>query len=678
MYSMKNRLYTHFRIITIAIGMVLFSGLKAQDSRVLVTTNPNNGNEIWVKWFHESIISDMGYNVYRKRTNSNNWEKINAQPIKRGTYSLSEEAFAKDEELADMKDLVDELSENSLQGFSKALVLLKMTQSFDFARYIGVMFTDNNVTPGKRYEYKITKVSISGERNVGISEPISTGSHTTVTPPDSISVKVTGTRVHVKWQPEPLRYFAVNVYRYSDYDSGEVVLNKAPIVIAKRKGPNGKMSYPPEFYVDEDLPVDTDFEYRLTAIDFFGVEGDFSIPFKVTTRDTIPPLPSHSLKAKADNYTVSLNWLNVFQDDVRGIQVMRSYKNESNYKPLHVGYLSLNTIKFTDVAKDPGFYYYKIAVYDNSGNVNYSSTAPIRILDVIPPAVPQQVRAVADTGKITLSWRSNTEADFMGYRIYRTVDKNRDKQFVLINPEVVTDTFYVDSLPKRAKNTFVYRLAALDSSYNKSEYTPVIYTRMPDVVAPVKPFIKSVRVVDDKLRVEWIANVEPDLKGYDVYRKQLNDTTNASLKKINTSEIAPYVNRFTDRWVEANTEYAYQIVAFDSSYNNSPPSEWYSAILVKSDTTKTSQINRFQGAVKNKHIQLSWDVNKAKGYKGAVVYKSDISGIFKPLTTLTQERNFTDMYVKEGETYTYRLKIYDEHTTQIETINVIMPSNEDE
>ena len=170
----------------------------------------------------------------------------------------------------------------------------------------------------------------------------------------------------------------------------------------------------------------------------------------------------------------------------------------------------------------------------------------MEVLDIYPPEKPVNLKAIADIGCIKLSWDNNTDADLLGYRMYRMINRNNAINFVLLNTDPIKDNFYIDSLPKNAKNNFIYKIAAVDSSFNNSNYSNITTAKMPDILPPVKPYIKNVYYDNRFIVVDWIKNVEPDLAGYNIYRKEKADTLEV-MTKINAELISTLLNRFSDR-----------------------------------------------------------------------------------------------------------------------------------
>ncbi len=295
---------------------------------------------------------------------------------------------------------------------------------------------------------------------------------------------------------------------------------------------------------------------------------------------------------------------------------------------------------------------------------------------MVPPPVPEGLVSEADTGLIRLSWNAVLADDLLGYRIYRTVDKDDPQRFVLLNADPVRDTFYLDTLPKNARNFFYYKVVSVDSSYNMSDYSAFAKSQMPDVEPPVKPVIIAVDTEGGDLKLRWIKNVEPDLLGYDLFRADRQDSS--SKKIINSRTIDPLMSEFTDRWAEQGTTYVYFLQAIDSAGNRSPMSDGFTGIVSERDQGVVSEVSSLRHKLQKNTIQLRWSVSKTEQYAGNVLFRRLHDGEWKPLTGLMQEEAFSDEEIRAGHVYYYRVQVFDRsgRSAMSNTVRVTVPQNE--
>ncbi len=84
------------------------------------------------------------------------------------------------------------------------------------------------------------------------------------------------------------------------------------------------------------------------------------------------------------------------------------------------------------------------------------------------PLPPQGLAAIPLNRAVQLDWSPNLEGDLSGYNVYRSMTSGGG--YAVINPSVVTDTTYLDTL-SLADTIYYYVVTALDSLSNESGYS---------------------------------------------------------------------------------------------------------------------------------------------------------------------------------------------------------------
>lgn len=194
---------------------------------------------------------------------------------------------------------------------------------------------------------------------------------------------------------------------------------------------------------------------------------------------------------------------------------------------------------------------------------------------------------------------------------------------------------------------------------------------MPDAVSPERPFIRNIAYTDGYITVEWIANADTDLKGYNLYSRQEKDTA-GTFKIVNAGIIAPQVTRYNDKWAKANVAYLYYLVAVDSAGNQSQPSEHYKAYNIQTDDKNKSQVKNVRIVEKDKNIELSWQVSESAKYQGTVVFRGETADNMKPVSGMLKTDKYTDVLTDSTAVFFYRVKVYDTdgHKGETETIKL--------
>jgi fibronectin type 3 domain-containing protein len=314
------------------------------------------------------------------------------------------------------------------------------------------------------------------------------------------------------------------------------------------------------------------------------------------------------------------------------------------------------THEYKDKVERPGPYYYYVATVDQAGNEGKSRPTFAEVHDIVPPAKPTGLIAKSDTGRVYLTWQKNKETDVVGYMIYRTSNKNDKNNFVLLNANPVKEISYTDKLPMNARNKFLYKILAIDSSYNKSEYSEIVSIQMPDIIPPVKPLIKNIYNVENNIVIEWIPNKDADLKGYNIYRSP----NSKDYSKLNLQVIPVSVESYKDGTASSGSTYYYYLTAIDSTGNESQPSGiqkgFNNFVSLKS---KPDEI-KFKYKEDKNELQITWKQEQSDDLLGCVIYRKEKeSEELLPLTGKVKGNEYTDKDIKKGKTYYYEIRAYD-------------------
>jgi fibronectin type 3 domain-containing protein len=611
---------------------------------------------IIVKWFARKVYYKDGFNVYRKAEGETNWTKLNAQPLK--VKAVVPPAIAqRDKDLKALLDAVNKTPYDEFQkGVPKVFVLMKAIMSPDFAELLGTIYYDETAEAEKSYQYEVRGLMASAEETINTSRAITRGAHQKELPPQEIQLTRKPNGIEINWKPEELRYYGVHVYRRLSGASEWTKINRQPRNIYKSADKNGNQTYPDVFYFDDKVSRDTAYQYQLTVVDYFGQESEFSEVISVSVIDFNPPLPPLDLQTSLNVLDVTLSWTIQPTEDLAGFKVYRSENADSAMTVMHSGTLPKDQNKFPDHLLKTGGYYYRVAAIDVNGNEGLSQKIFIEVRDVTPPLPPRNVFVKTDTGKVILTWNSNSEPDLKGYYVYRSLHdgNHHDNEFIVVNTVAISENTYTEVLPKNVRNKFVYAVVAEDQSFNRSKMSAISVVGLPDVKAPSRPVIRNVRSDSDKLIVEWLPSPETDLAGYNIFRS----TDSVNFKQMNLNAYASTSYRYTDNQVVANQRYFYYVQAADSAGNVSIPSNIFTGTNTAPVKGNSPQKVQLEYVKSRKEVKLSWSLPSSSQITGAVVFRSQDKINFRPVTGLLKENSFTDKEIKKGTTYYYQVKSY--------------------
>jgi len=124
--------------------------------------------------------------------------------------------------------------------------------------------------------------------------------------------------------------------------------------------------------------------------------------------------------------------------------------------------------EWTDAAAEYGTAYeYSVQATLKTGAAEAESEpserAPIVPRDVFPPATPRDLTAIAAAGTVELGWERNSEADFAGYRVYRSLDGG---PFERVADKLEAPSY--SDRDVRAGAKYTYTVTAVDRTGNES------------------------------------------------------------------------------------------------------------------------------------------------------------------------------------------------------------------
>lgn len=291
-------------------------------------------------------------------------------------------------------------------------------------------YRDEGLDPFTTYTYTVTAVSEDGDESAA-SDPasVTTPDFTPPTPPGSIvAAAVGGTRIDVSWSPAVDEQSGISGYRVFR-DGSEVAVTEATA------------------YQDGELTPGTTYEYRVSAINGAGVEGEPSGPASATTPDgTGPTVPTGLTATGVSTESISLSW-NASTDAESGIAYYRVFRaGEEIATPTDTEYL--------DVGLQAGTAYeYRVSAVNGDGlESDLSDPATATTEEPEGPPPPTDLTATPDgPNRITVAWVAPA-GGAASYNVYR------DGSFV----GSVTSTAFIDT-GLQPGTTYGYTVASVDS-----------------------------------------------------------------------------------------------------------------------------------------------------------------------------------------------------------------------
>jgi len=182
-----------------------------------------------------------------------------------------------------------------------------------------------------------------------------------------------------------------------------------------------------------------------------------------------------------------------------------------------------------------------------------------------PPSAPEEVRIRSESQALEISWRftpsQKEEGAGIGFNLYRRAEGERFGFFPL-NPEPVKETRFVDGGLQNGKKYF-YEVRAVRNFQGTLIESPAsaVVEGIPDKKIPPSPPRRLLAVYQEGgIALRWDENPEPDVAGYDVYRRAGDEET---FRKMNPGLIRE--PHFLDPSADPRKSYTYRLKAVDSS-----------------------------------------------------------------------------------------------------------------
>jgi fibronectin type 3 domain-containing protein len=213
-------------------------------------------------------------------------------------------------------------------------------------------------------------------------------------------------------------------------------------------------------------------------------------------------------------------------------------------------------------------YVYQVVSFNRRGYFSAPSN-PVWVYWDNPPLPPGMIKGKSGDKRVDLSWEP--VEDVTGYNIYRREEKEAFPTRPL-NREPVLSTQYTDLNVENEKK-YIYSVRAVKRVVKtdvEGRGSPEIAVTPTDLIPPSSPVGLVAIPLKNGIELNWRKNREPDLLGYQVYRKKQGEK---EFKRLNETPLKKELYLDTD--VELGEGYVYAVTAVDSSphENESPLSE---------------------------------------------------------------------------------------------------------
>jgi len=289
--------------------------------------------------------------------------------------------------------------------------------------------------------------------------------------------------------------------------------------------------------------------------------------------------------------------------------------------------------RYTDTYLIPGkTYKYTVKAFDSAGNISPASNeVTVKTeQDVIAPSVPQSLRETGKTAtSFSFEWEKSTDNAWVkGYEIYRDGIK-------IDTTELTSYTHNFDS----TTTSYKYTVKAYDVSGNISNESETLIcdNTPPEGVKDIKIISKT----SSSVNLSWtMPEDNVGVKYYEIIR-------NGSKAGTVTD------TRFTDILLKPDTQYTYELIAYDFAGNASEPVSYI--VITEKDTNAPSvPVNMNILPNSGTSVTLVWTASiddiKVAGY---YIYRDGEK------VGSTVDTTYTDSGLEEGKNYVYTVRSFD-------------------
>ena len=204
-------------------------------------------------------------------------------------------------------------------------------------------------------------------------------------------------------------------------------------------------------------------------------------------------------------------------------------------------------------------YVYEVVSVNKRGYPS-SPSNPVTVYWDHPPASPTVVSAERGDKKVDLSWESVEGAT--GYNVYRRLEGEEEFPLNPLNREPLKTAQYTDlSVHNDIKYIYsvraVRRIVKTDVEGKGSPGIAVTPTKLTPPSAPTELVAIPLK---EGIELNWRRNPEPDILGYNVYRRKREEK---EFQRLNESPVPK--DTYLDTDVVLQQEYEYAVTAVDNS-----------------------------------------------------------------------------------------------------------------
>ncbi len=330
------------------------------------------------------------------------------------------------------------------------------------------------------------------------------------------------------------------------------------------------------------------YNFAVTAFDATGNTSPAATITLTTPPDTSAPSSPGGLTGSRQLTSIQLSW-SASSDNI-GVDSYRIRRNGAI-----IG--TVQTLGFHDTGLSVNTpYQYEVTAIDDAGNISAAALLTISTLpDLAPPASPENLAGTPDVTTVSLTWSAST--DNIAVEFYKILRGGFDIA-------TVQGLNYLDTGLAPA-TLHDYQVIAVDSSGNLSTAALLPITTLVDLSPPSIPANFTADPGQSTALLTWSAS--NDNVAVDRYQIRRNSQVVATVQGL----------FFNDTGLDTNTQYTYEVVAWDDADNSSEPASLTTSTT--SDNQPPSIPGSLSGDPDYHSVALSWtastDSSPITGYQ---------------------------------------------------------------
>lgn len=309
---------------------------------------------------------------------------------------------------------------------------------------------------------------------------------------------------------------------------------------------------------------------------------------------------------------------------------------------------------FDDADAQQGHTYaYSVRAVDMLGREGPASASlNFTYADKTAPAAPTELAATAGPSTVTVVWRMSPEADARGYLVERARSVNAAWTRVTPRPLSVDRPTYTDTTVTAGLQYF-FRVIAVDSAGNLSAPSNPASALPTDREPPPAPTrVQAAVLPRHHVRISWLASPAQDLRGYNVYRNQVD----GPVVRLNDEPVAAlsFVDQGPDSLgLAVGRRYRIAVTAIDRASNESPMT--FVEIAMPDDEPPGAPTGLTAANVLGRHVLLSWSSGGSHDVASYTIERSVDGGARTRVRDLpaSLDRAHKDTAVSHGHRYDY-------------------------